>query len=1012
MNNFLKQILQRHTALLVLAIFVGILGIKVFLTMPRSLFPEVNYPRVVVEVNMGYTPLQNMEWGITSILEKELRSVPGVRLVKSTSSRGLSTIDIFLNEDQEITSAVQRVNAKIAEARALIPAAAQISVRPITAAAFPSAEYCFTSKTKSTRDLRKFVEYTVKPQILVIPGIYNVNVIGGDTPEYSVMLDPKKMAAHNITVTEISDRLKNSNNVDFLGPVQGSESEVLAFGGKFAKNTDDLSSIVVDSNLGKQVTLRDLSKIELRDAWKTQQLTLSGQECVALDIFYQTNINQQTTSRAIKASIANIIDENKGDYTFRSWDLNDFTDTATNAVLIDLLVGMVIIGLVTFIFLKNLRYSAFALIVMPLAATFTFLAMKGLHLTINLMTLGGLTAAIGLVVDNTVIILEMYHHRKSLHPELSSSDILLAVLKSVIKPMIFGTLTIAFVFTPIGYLSGVSGMFFEPMASVHGSSLIISIILAILVVPGLILLFGKARHQLKHQDTLDADSNRYEGYTRLLKCLLEKPKMFALVLLVAPLLGLVTLPWAKSGFLPEWDEGDLVIDFRAESPMNLKATIQKLKPLEDYLNTVPEVDFFIRKIGTALGEANKPPYLGEFVVKLKKDRKKDVFTLRDQLNSQIGNLVKGFEFDLFQILPDRLNDLSGNSKPIVLYLHGDDEEALQKAADDYKEALSGIKGLDSLRIEEPEKSMEFIYSIDERKSRLLELNPSDINNDARFALFSIDSSTIQMGPQSIPVRLRIQDDYQRNNLADLPIYTNKGGLEKLGTLGKVEQSLARVESTHLDGNPVQVLTAEIAGRDLGSVVNDIQTVLKKLANKDITAELAGEYQNQQRSFHELILAFLTGLGIIFVMSLFFSNSLRTSLALTICALIPPTVGLVGLVVMQIPLDVSSFSGLISVTGIAVANSFMALSAIEELNKTHDFRYSLIEGMRHRIRPILMTNLAAMAGFIPIAIGLANGDEILRPFSIAIIAGLFGAIYTTILVMPLCYSVLKKEKRPA
>lgn len=998
--KFFKETLSRSTAILILGVFIAFLGLRALNSMPRSLFPELNYPRVLVEVNMGYAPLEVMEWSVTSVLEKELRAVPGVRLVKSTSSRGISSIDVFLRESEEVTLAVQRVNAKIAEARSLIPPTAQISVRPITAAAFPAGEYCFTSDTKDTRSLRTFVEYTIKPLIMVIPGIFDAKVYGGDLPEFSVELDSKKLALYNLNVSDINDRLKNSNGVDFLGPVDSGGAQVLAFGGRFVKTAADIESVVVDSTLGRSIRISDVGQVRLTNEWKTKDSSLDGKECVGLDVYYQGGIDQKTTSTQVAETIANTVAKNPGD-KYRSWDLNDFTDSATNAVLLDLGVGMVIIALVTLFFLRNFKYSLIALVSMPVAASFTFLAMSMFGLSINLMTLGGLTAAIGLVVDNTVIVLEMYHHRRLLESEKSQFQTLLDTLASVAKPMLFGTATIALVFTPISYLSGVSGMFFSPMAHVHSAALFVSVILALFIVPGLILLFDKKTRNHEVPSTDDFNSGRFATlYSKILSWGLGRSKLVTALFLIVPLLAIGALPLAQTGFLPEWDEGDIVIDFRSTTPIGLATTVQKIKPVEDYLKKeIPEIDFFIRKVGTGLGSYNKIPYEGEIIVKLKHDRKRSVFEIKDDISAKVTGLAEGMEFDLFQILPDRLNDLSGSAKPIVLYLHGEDPQKLDEAAARYKQLLVKIDGLDSVRIEEPEKAPELLLDIDEQRSRALDLNPSAVNESVRFGLFSLDSSSVQNGPQSIPIRLRAKTN-AKPSFENLSIFSTRGGLQKTESIGRVTSTLARIESVHIDGAPVRSLTAELAGRDLGSVVKDIQKILKDNQFQGVYPELAGDFEMQQKSFQELVFAFLTGVALIFIMTLFFSNRLAVAIPMTAAALVPPAIGLLGCVLLNISLDVSSFSGLISVTGVAVANGFMAISAFgQQPEYRTNFFEAIRSGMVSRLRPILMTNLAAMAGFVPIAAGLAQGDEILRPFSIAIIAGLFGAIYTTLFLMP-------------
>jgi multidrug efflux pump subunit AcrB len=1006
--------LRKHIPILVLALLVSAVGAFIFIGMPRSLFPEVNYPRVEVSVNLGYAPLQTMEWGVTSNLERTLRGVPGVRMVKSSTSRGLSMIAVYLYENQDVNVAVQLVNAKISETRSLLPASAQITVRPITAAAFPGAEYTFISKTKNGQELHDFVEYQLKPLVLGVPGVFDVKTAGGELPELSVQLDPTKLSRRNLSIIDIDDRLRNSNIVDFLGPIDRSSQEVLVFGGHFVQTPSKIESIVIDSSLGIPVTIADVGHVELTNAWKTKDVALNGVEGAFLDVYYQMGIDQKTASRSIADAVQKAVDATNGAYTFKSWDLNDFTDTATNAVLIDLAVGMFIIGLVTLLFLRSFRYSLVALLTMPLAAAFTFVSMRYLGLSINLMTLGGLTAAIGLVVDNVVIVTEMYHHKRMLNPAASTVSLLQETLATVARPMIYGTLTISLVFAPIGLLSGISGMFFAPMAIVAATALGISVLLALFIAPGLLLLLTKSKKAFASTEDKFASGFMSWLYQGFLHLGLRRPRLISLTLLILPLFGLASLWWAKTGFLPEWDEGDLVIDFRSVKPISLATTVEKIKPLENYLNGFPEVDFFVRKIGTGLGNYDKPYYYGEIVVKLKKDRKRTVFELRNSISGEASKLMPGFELDLFQILPDRIHDLSGSGKPIVLYLSGGDEAALAAAAATYKTALEKIQGLDSIRIEEPGNTEEAIYEINEAQSRAVELNPTAINTNARFGLFSLDSSSVQIGIQNVPIRLSMENKFKTQKLEDLPIYTTRGGLRRLGQIGKIDYVQSRVQATHVDGRPVMTLSAEIAGRDLGSVVADIKAMLAKNQISGIHVDLAGDYLTQQQSFKELMFAFLAGLTLIFLISLFFSESLRVAACVTACALIPPAVGLTGLVLLQIPLDVSSFSGLISVTGIAVSNSLMAISAISAASVSAtskaNFRFeALVFGMKSRLRPILMTNLAAMAGFAPIAIGLATGDEILRPFSVAVIIGLFGALAATLMVMPLLYGAFCRQQ---
>ena len=1000
MKRLANFVLAYATPLLFSGILIAALGAKTFVSMPRGIFPEVDFPRVLVEINTGFAPLEVLEWATTSVVERELRTVPGVRIVRSSTSRGTSAINVFLNEGEDVNLALNRVNAKLAEVRTALPPNAQIRVRPITASAFTGAEYCFVAEKLNELELRRFVEYTIRPRILVIPGVFNALTIGGDLPEFRVEIDSAKLAFHNLTLADIDDRIRNSNVMDFIGPLRYEDQEILGFAGRLAQSSGDIGNLVIHSSIGTPVRLSEIASVSSGNAWKFKDLSLNGKSCVALDIFYQQGINQSVTSARIQSTVAEVISGTKGGVSFLHWDLNEFTERANFAVILDLVIGMAIIGLITFFFLRNWRFSLIALLSMPFSACLTFLVMRHSGMTLNLMTLGGLTAAIGLVVDNTVIILEMFHRIREENPAEPARLVLQEVLLKIGKPMIWGTIAIALVFTPIGLLSGLAGQFFEPMAKVHGISLALSLVTAIFIIPGL-LQFVAQKNVPVHPVHAHEQESRYR---RVLALLLRRPYRYVLISLLIPALALIILPFSQSGFLPVWDEGDMVIDYRAKTSLGLSGTVGKIRPLEEKLRAIPEIDFFIRKAGTSLGTLNKAPYMGEIVVKLREKRKKSVFTLMEEIQKIAEEAAPDFEYDFFQILPDRLNDLTGTNKPITIYLRGKNRDDLDKAALRYHALLKDLPGLDSVRIEEPPRAKELNFVIDQSSARAFELNPSVLIQNARAGIFSVDSSAVQVGNEVIPVRLQFKraEIQSAKTLGQRSLNTMRGGLTHLKNLGKIKIEDGRVESMHIDGIAVAGITAQLDSKfDLGTTIAKLKQTIAAHQEPGIDVELGGDFAVQQKSFAELLTAFALGIFIILITSLFCLNNVRLALIITLVALIPPATGIIGLFVGRIPLDVSAFSGLISVTGVAVANMYMAITSIKDISvAVTDSSDRIIAGMHSRVRPILMTNLAAMAGFIPIAIGLATGDEMLKPFSIAIICGLCGSILTTLFILPI------------
>jgi multidrug efflux pump subunit AcrB len=1007
MKRFVEWLVKNQVPLLFSLAVLLAGSVWSFYRLPKDVFPNAAFPRFRVVADNGFASLENTDIGMTRPLEEALKSVPDVQELRSVTERGTSTIDLYLRWGADLDKDYQAVQARVDQARSELPAMVSIEITRMTTSAYPMSEYGLWSETLDPKQLYGLARYSVVPRLLGIEGVAGISLIGGEKPEIWVKLDPRKLVDFNLDATAIETALDNANRISFIGKVDQGSQSLFVVGGRKLADAAALRGIVVASRMGRPILLSDIAEVDEASAELRRIITVNGHPGLILDVRKQPAADGLSVSTAMDERMAEITHATAGLH-FSRWDLSDFVRQSLKGILLDILMGVAVILGIVLLILRRFRYAVPIILVMPLVLVAEFLLMRLLGQTVNIMTLGGLSAAIGVIADNAIVLTEHHVHFRM---QGSHKDALAAAMGDIVPITLWATLVTLVVFVPLALLSGVPGLFFGPLAVTLGSTILLSLAVAIILLPVFLKHFVEDAPLAAHNAEKEGLFSRAKRlYGRALTGILAHPKALSLGVALVAGMAVLVFTHIPSGFLPEWDEGDIVLDVKQPYGISIQESDRLSQGMEKLVMAVPEVLMHIRKTGTADSEPFLPANISEFQIQLRPDRKRSTFQVMDALRETLEKAYPDADVDLHQRLPDRLGDLTGEAKPIVVVVSATKPEALWQAANDVHDALEKVAGLNGVELDMPPSQQELKVIPNERHLALLGLNASDAYHYSQLALFGEEATQLQQGVQATPVRVFYGGDYRSNpaSIPSIPVYTANGGVLPLGKLADYRQEAQFPEIHHTNGALTINVNAEISGRALSDVVRDVQTALAGLKREGVTYELAGNYKNQQTSFRELLMVLAFSVVLILAALLFVFDSWRTAMAVFLGTLASGTFVIFGLALTRTEFDVSSFTGMITVMGIVVNNGILVIDFVErERRGGMRILEALNAACGLRFRPVLITNLAAIAGFLPMALNLGQGGEVLRPFSIAMISGLVGSMAFSLLVMPAFYLLFNR-----
>ncbi|MHB8382697.1 MAG: efflux RND transporter permease subunit [Candidatus Binataceae bacterium] len=981
-----------NSTLAMLAVLaLSALGVILAFSIATSVFPEITFDRAIILADSGDLPADQMLVSVTRPLEEAAYGVVGVSLVRSTTTRGSSEIDVTFSSSANPTTAFQLLNAALSEVRARLPAGTDLATRLLTTGTFPIIDVSMSSRGRSLPDLTDIALYDAVPSFHRIAGVYRVEVVGGKYREFVVRLNPELMLEHNLSPQEIVDGLAKANIVASAGRVLDEHRMLLTVVTTDVRQAAELSALPVASDRGAPVRVSDVGAVEMGIREDYVRTASEHGPAVLVGISRQPTGNTVAIAAETRA-IVNTMRQRYPDVDFSfSYDQSALVTESFLSVRDAIVFGLVLAVLVVFAFTRSLASAAVAAIVVPCTLAITFVVMKAAGLTFNMMTLGGLAAGIGLFIDDAIVMIEAIHRARS--TGMATIDAVPAALTELSRALVASTMTVIVVFAPLVFLSGITGVFFRSLATTLGAGLAISLALALYFTPALEMIVEPMRRKSRESGRLfDLIRN---GYLGTLRPFIRFPILSLILAAAAIAVGALLYQNVGTDYLPALDEGEFVLDYITPPESTLADTQAMLGRIQQILVATPEVAAFARRTGAQLGFQLSESNTGDFSVRLKANRARGIDGVINSVRERVLASVPGVQVDFSQMLQDLLGDLSGTPQPIEVKVFGANQNQIEATARRVAAQLSKIPGLvdvfNGVVLSIPEEQL----LVDESAAARYGLDASGIQTALHAVIQGTVATNIRMGDRLVGVRVRYPGNFHRDlsALSEVILKTPANGRVPLSAVVNLSFKGEKAELNRERLRPVVHVTSRLEGIDLGTAMSRVRAALAKLSlAPGITIEYGGLYAQQQQAFGQLALVLIAGTVAMFVILVWEFGRLAPALACLIAAVASLAGSFVGLDLTGITLNISSFMGIIMVAGITAKNGILLLDHAEkDLARGLAPVQALANAARIRMRPILMTTLATAAGLFPLALGLGAGAKVQQPLSIAVIGGLMFAM---------------------
>ncbi|MEO8482467.1 MAG: efflux RND transporter permease subunit [Acidobacteriota bacterium] len=992
---------RQSGAVLLLTVMLAVAGGFAYWNLPSSIYPPLEFPRIVVIAHSGSTPARSMTLTVARPIEQAIMEVPGIRRVRSRTFRGATEISAQFDPGTDTVVALQMVQNRIAEIRADLPTDADLVVDRQTPAVFPIYDLNLTGPL-SPAELNDYGFYVIRPALSRVPGVGHVGVAASDVREVEVVVDPGKLLAARLTVDDVSAALKGANLLQPIGhyPENGLQRLVLASG--LWTSLNDIAATPVVVKGGTTLRISDLATVRNGAPDRTSMITGQGGNATAISVSQQVGANILSVREGLEDALAQLRSTLPGGLKLvKTYDLAEFVQSAIANVRDAILIGAALAVLVLLFFLRNWRLTIVAACSLPLTVISTFLFMRLFGETINLMSMGGLAVAIGLVIDDAVVVVENIHRHMANH----DSEPIERATGELVGPVVGSTLTTVVVFAPLGLLSGVVGDFFRALSITLSVAVLISMVLALYLIPLLARVsYRTAGGGARHEDQPGAIDR---WYVRTLPTIVKRPVLAltaAALLVVAAVAAYMPL---GSGFLPAADEGGFVIDYLTPAGMALEETDTRLKKVEAILGETPEVATYVRRTGSELGMFATQMNSGDVLVRLKPrgERSRSADAVIGDLRDKLTAAVPDTEIEFVQLLQDMLGDLEGNPTPIEVKIFGDDQTQLADLSEQVETKLEKIAGVvDIVGLEEggPEST----WTVDPVAAGRIGLSVGEVATQLSNAWLGTVATDLRLHDRTVPVRVRYPDAQRFNpvTLASTTVRGKDGQLTPASALVSIDDHAGDPELMRENLRSMALVSARLDHRDLGGAVTEIKSMLAGMQLPvGYTWEVGGQYESQRRSFRELLLVAGIATALVFLVLVIQFRGFTASLVIIAAAPLSLGGAFTLLLLTGTDLNVSSAMGLILLVGLVVKNGIVLLD-FAELRHAEGvpIREAVLSAARVRLRPILMTTLCTLFGLLPLALGIGAGAELQKPLALAVIGGLTLSTLVTLYLVPAAY----------
>ena len=1016
-----------------LILTLALVGVYEAFTIPIAVFPETNFPRIVIGIDNGVMPIDQMMVTVTRPVEEAVNSVRGLRRVLSITSRGSAEIDLYFDWKVDMFQTLARVNAAMARVRSTLPPTAEIRVNRLTFASFPIMGYSLTSRTVSQTQLWELATYNLKPRLNRLDGVSTVVAQGGQEPEFHIIPDPSKLLAAQVTVTDLLNAVQQTNLIDSPGLLQQNHQLYLGLVSGQVRDPAQIANIVVKNTpAGVPVRIGDVARVEPGVRPLYTIVTADGQPAVLLNINRQPDSNTVRVADEVHAEIAQIRGELPKGIDIQSfYDQSDIVTASIKSVRDAILLGLILASIILVVFLRDWGTSVVAGLVIPVTLLVTFIVLKVLGQSFNLMTLGGLAAAVGLVIDDAIVVVEnIVLHRDAGQGRLAA---IRSALQEISKPLVGSTLTPIVVFLPLISITGVTGTFFRALAVTVAVSLLTSLALALTWTPNLSQYFIRGREGEEGEAGGDAFSaerllaaeeatlrgrfGRIVGfYERWLRRALARP-----LWLVGLSLALIVASYAcykalGSDLLPEMDEGAFVLDYIMPAGSSLAETNRVVTHVEQILRAIPEVKNTARRTGLQLGlaavtEANT----GDISVELKSHRSRGIEEIIAQARAEVTRQEPELDIEFTQTLQDMIGDLTSAPEPIQIKLFSPDQALLEQGAPKVADAIQKVPGVvDVLNgVDDAISGPAVMFQVDPAVAARAGFTPQEVATDAAAILEGEPApSSVVVNDRAYTLRVRFPeaDRASLEAMKNTLLVSGTGKTATLGALATVTELPGQTEIRRENLQRDVAVTGRLEGRDLGSGMAAVKNAVAGLhLPSTIRVEYGGTYQEQQKSFADLVIVLALAIVLVFIVLLFEFRSFSAPVAILASALLSTSGVFVALLITGTTFNISSFMGLIMVVGIVAKNGILLLDADQHFRTAGmSALESVVQAGRRRLRPILMTALATVAGMLPLALAWGAGSQMLQPLAIVVIGGITISMALSLIITPAVHFYLSRE----
>lgn len=1002
-NKLLKEQSRAIYLSMLIVVVAGLVGLS---SLASGIYPEVTFPRVVVLVEAGDTAAQLLLPSVTRPIEETVSKIPGFRQVRTQTLRGTVEVSVMFSNDTDIELGLQQVRSRVGELRATFPPNSNLTIERLMPSVFPVLSYNLIGENIPLPQLNELAVYQIRPRLLQVPGVAQVKTQSAQSREFAVEVNPERLSALHLSLSQVATAVQQTNQVSVVGRSIQDRQQALIMGTGELFTADQLSNVVVTSRGGSPITLGQIASVHEGSNDVLTAFSGHGKPAVLLSVIKQPNANLLEIAKAVNEELPRIRAQLPAGVRIEPvYDLAQLVSASIENLRDAIAIGVLLIFVVIFGFLRDWRSTLIAAITIPVTVCITFGIMALGHQTLNLMSLGGLAVAIGLVIDDAIVMIEGIFHniQAGLTPDAAAEKAVSELSSAVIS----STVTTIVVFAPLGLLEGVVGQFFMAFCYTLTSSVVVSLILALTLTPVLCRKFltgsqtekqpGKTKHRARI---------RLPAVSDVVKQTLARP-LLIIVICTGMLVSLFALAGQLArGFMPDIDEGSFVLDYYAPPGTSLADTDQIASKIEGVLAEIQEIQSWSRRTGARLAIAASETAKGDILVRLKPltDRHRSTQQVMAATREQLDQRLPGVDIELTQILQDLINDLADSPAPIAIKIYGKEEPMLKDLSIRIAGVLKETRGVVDINAHVRPSATERTIRVNPIEAGRFGLTVSDILLQVQTALLGLNASNVREQEKLIPVRVRYTDAVRKvysEDPSSMPIFNLQGNVLPLKAVASIELKPGTLEIRRENMARMGLVTAHLEDRDLGSAMDEVQKRISKVALPlGYYIGYGGQWASQQTAFLNLSLVLGLAVILVFLVLVVQFRSLLTPLPILVAIPLSLFGVFIGLWVTHTPLNISSFMGVILLVGLVVKNGIILLTKYEQhLQEGAAIDAALVLSVNERLRPIMMTTICTLLGLCPLALGIGSGAELQKPLAIAVIAGLSLSTVITLVVTP-------------